>query len=72
MMLVVLMMFSSPRPHTTRMAMTRFNDARSVDDVFQVKDIEYKTGYLQLPEITELVENVTSDRSRVSEHLHRT
>lgn len=53
------------------MVKTFFDDARSVCDVFHVKDDEYEIGYRQPPEITELVENVTSDRSRASEHLRR-
>ena len=47
------------------------DDARSVYDVFQVSDQEYKIDYRQPPEITELVEEVTSDRSRAAEHLRR-
>lgn len=48
-----------------------FDEARSVYDVFYVGDREYELGYRQPPEVTALVESVTSDRSRASEHLRR-
>ena len=47
------------------------DDARSVYDVFHVGGHEYEIGYRQPPEITELVQEVTSDRSRGAEHLRR-
>lgn len=48
-----------------------FDEARSVYDVFRVDGPEYELGYRQPPEITELVEDVTSNRDRASEHLRR-
>ena len=47
------------------------DDARSVYDVIQVGDYEYEIGYRQPPEITAILEKVTSDRSRAAEHLRR-
>ena len=48
-----------------------FDEARSVYDVFHVDGPEFELGYRQPPEITELVEAVTSNRDRASEHLRR-
>ena len=54
-----------------KMVKSFFDDARSVYDIFHVQDHEYKIDYRQPPEITELVEEVTSNRSRAAEHLRR-
>ena len=48
-----------------------FAEARSVYDVFHVDGPEFEIGYRQPPEITALVEAVTSNIDRASEHLRR-
>ena len=47
------------------------DDARSIYDVFLVEGVEYELGYRQPPQITELIEAVTSNRTRAAEHLRR-
>ena len=46
-----------------------FADARSVYDIFEVDGYKHEIGYRQPPEMTEILEEVTSDRSRAAEHL---
>lgn len=60
-----------PPWEAAEMVKSFLDDARSVYDVFHVGGHEYKIDYRQPPEITELVEEVTSDRSRAAEHLRR-
>ena len=48
-----------------------FYEARSELDVIHVQDNEYQLGYRQPPEVTEIVREATSNRSRASEHLQR-
>lgn len=47
------------------------DEARHVYDVVYLGRNEYELGYRQPPEISSLVEEVTSNRSRASEHLRR-
>ena len=64
--------FNIQHPYEAAQMIKAFlDDARSVYDVFHVDRGEYEIGYRQPPEITELVEQVTSDRSRAAEHLRR-
>ena len=53
------------------MVKSYLDDARSVYDIFHIGGDEYKIDYRQPPEITQLVEHVTSDGSRAAEHLRR-
>ena len=47
------------------------SDARSAYDVVRVGGGKHELCHRQPPEITELVEQVTSDRSRAADHLRR-
>ena len=59
-------------PHqTAQMIKGFFGDARSVYDVLRVDGDEYELCYRQPTEVTALVEQVTSDRSRAADHLRR-
>ncbi|MCY4104684.1 MAG: hypothetical protein OXG55_15725 [bacterium] len=59
-------------PHdSARTLKSHLADARSVYDVFHIKDLEYELGYRQPSEITTLIEDVVSSRTRAAEHLQR-
>ncbi len=59
-------------PYQTAQTIKGFlDDARSVYDVLRVNDDEYELCYRQPPEMTALVEQATSDRSRAADHLRR-
>ena len=47
------------------------DDARSVYDVVRLDGLKCELAWRQPPELTEIVANVTSDRSRASDHLRR-
>ena len=64
--------FQIQHPYEAAQTIKSFlGDARSVYDVFQVDGGTYEIGYRQPPEITQLLEEITSDRGRASEHLRR-
>lgn len=61
-------------PHPVEAADTlkaHLADARSIYDVFLVDGFAYELGYRQPPQITSLIEAVTSNRTRAAEHLRR-
>ena len=47
------------------------DEARHIYDVIDLGGNEYELAYRQPPELTAVVEDATSDRSRASEHLRR-
>ena len=64
--------FDIQHPHEAAQTIKTFlDDARSVYDVFPAEGGAHEIGHRQPPEITELVEGATSDRSRAAEHLRR-
>ena len=64
--------FGEPHPRDAAIALkSHLDDARSVYDVFLVEDFEYELGYRQPPQLTELIEDVTSNKTRAAEHLRR-
>ena len=68
---------SHPEPRThnpfesAALVKSYLDDARSIYDVFRVDGIEHEIGYRQPLELTQILEEVTSDRNRASEHLRR-
>lgn len=47
------------------------DESRHVYDVIQLGKNEYELGFRQPPELSSVIEDVTSNRSRASEHLRR-
>ena len=64
--------FEGPHPRDAALTLkSHLDDARSVYDVFKVEGFEYELGYRQPPQITALIEDVTSNQTRAAEHLRR-
>ena len=64
--------FSIQHPvEAAREMKTYLDEARHIYDVVQLSRNQYELAYRQPPELIAVVEEVTSDRSRASEHLRR-